>query len=253
MNIRSTVDKYSKRLNVSYARYLKFKRADRYRDPSDITFAEKHSRRVAFLKRSIKRAVILLTLVIIIWPMINKLLGSSSKIEFQSETAEKSVEKPVEKKNNASPVMVRPEFFGNDDSGQPYSIKADSGVSKSENKTVLDNIIADMALKDGSRIKLSSVHGDYANKDKELVLNEGVVIITESGYELKTNSAFVTLKENMATGSEAVHITGKLGNIESKGFTIRNSGDEIELFGGVDLNTQPKKNENVVNPTAEQK
>jgi lipopolysaccharide export system protein LptC len=238
IELKPLLDKFYRRLNISYARYLKFKRADRYTSPDDVTYAEKHSRRVSFLKGLILRLIIGLTLVIIIWPFVSKHFGSSSKIDFQNDADKKTVSQP-----SGQPVMLKPNFFGNDDNGQPYNITSDSGMSLSENRTVLNNLTAEMALKDGSRIKLRSVRGDYANKDKRLILNDGVIIDTDSGYELKTNSAYVKLNENMATGSEKVHITGNLGEIDANGFTIRNSGDEIELFGGVDLTTQPDKAE----------
>ncbi len=240
MDLKLTIDKYYKKLNVSYARYLKFKRADRYSTPDGVTFAERHTARVNYLKKFIFRMVILLTLMIIVWPFVNKDWGGS-KIEFQNEDAAKS----AKANDNASnlPVMMRPNFYGNDNNNQPYNISADSGVSVSENKTVLSHIKADMALKDSSRINIESSRGDYANKDKQLILNDGVIINTESGYELKTNSAYIKLNENMATGSEKVYITGRLGDVEANGFTIRDSGDEILLFGGVHLITQPENNE----------
>src|SRR6185312_2945434 len=118
--------------------------------------AEKHSKRVSFLKGLIFRMVILLTLVIIIWPFVNRNFGASNKIDFQNGAQKQGLDK-----DNSQPVMLKPNFFGNDDNGKPYNITADSGMSVSENKTILNNITADMALKDGSRIKLRSVRGDY--------------------------------------------------------------------------------------------
>jgi lipopolysaccharide export system protein LptC len=236
MNIKPTINKYSRKLNISYARYLKFKRADREATPDDITFAEKHTARVANMKKFIVRMVILLTLLIIIWPLVNKNWGGS-KLEFQNENAV-----PVNAQDGSNlPVMLKPKFFGNDDNGQPFNITSDSGVNVNENKTILTNIIADMVLKDNTRLKIESAHGDYASKDKKLILNDGVIIKTESGYIFKTNSAYVKLNENMATGSEKVYINGSLGDIEANSFTIKNSGEEIVLYGGVKLNTEPEK------------
>jgi lipopolysaccharide export system protein LptC len=238
MNIKLTINKYSRKLNISYARYLKFKRADRQASHQEITFAEKHTARVAYLKKFIIRMVILLSLLIIVWPLVNKNWGGS-KLEFQNN--DKPVAGIPAKDDSNLPVMLKPKFFGNDDNGQPFNITSDSGVSVNENKTILTNIKSDMALKDNTRLKLASAHGDYASKDKKLILNDGVVINTESGYILKTNSAYVKLNENMATGSEKVYITGDLGDIQANSFTIKNSGEEIVLFGGVILNTEPEK------------
>jgi lipopolysaccharide export system protein LptC len=223
-----------KRLDVKYARYLKLKRADRFVSPDEISYAEKHSERVNYLKKFIFRMVILLIILLIVWPMANR-DWSGSKINFSNEEADQKNTEEKAKDQNL-PVMLKPNFFGNDDNGQPFNITAVSGVNVSENKVVLTDIAAQMNLKDNSKIKLVSSRGDYASKQRRLILNGGVIITTDSGYEFKTSSAYVETKENMATGSELVNISGRLGEIDAQGFTIRNSGDEILLFGGVDLN-----------------
>lgn len=239
------IKKYSKKLDVAYARYLKFKRADRYIADDELSFAEKHSVRVKKTKKFLARVTVLLTILIIVWPLANK-DWAGSKISFSNETSKNSqpsqeksglIDKTPNKNEELSklPVMMKPNFFGNDDNGQPYNINAVSGVSVSEEKIVLQELKAEMHLKDNSKIKLSSETGDYKVKNKELALNGGVIIITDKGYEFKTNTAYIKLNENMATGTENVQISGPLGDITAAGFTIRNSGDEIVLFGNVEL------------------
>lgn len=229
------VAKYKKKLDVSYARYLKSKRADRYAAPDELSSAERHSVRVDSMKKFILRVVILLIILLLVWPMAKR-DWSGSKLSFTNNKTEQEKKAEAEK----LPVMLKPNFYGNDDNGQPFNITAISGVSVSETKVVLTDITANMALKDNSRVTLISSHGDYTSKNKQLILNGGVIITTDNNYKFETDSAYVETRENMATGSEVVHITGRLGDITSKGFTIRNSGDEIFLFGGVDLNTNPQ-------------
>jgi hypothetical protein len=241
------IKKYSKKLDIAYARYLKFKRADRYIAEDELSFAEKHSARVKKTKKFLTRMIFLLVILIIVWPLANK-DWAGSKISFQNESQAENqtvkqenkngfLDNSVDKKDELAnmPVMMKPNFFGNDDNGQPYNINAISGVSVSEEKIILREINADMSLKDSSKIILKSENGDYSVKKKELALNGGVVIITDKGYEFKTNTAYIKLNENMATGSENVQIKGRLGDITASGFTIRNSGDEIALYGDVEL------------------
>jgi len=230
------VAKYRKRLDIKYARYLKLKRADRFTALDGITYAERHSEKVSWLKRFIFRMVILLIILLIVWPLAKGKL-SDSKINFSKGKG--AEDRNIEDNIDNLPVIMKPSFFGNDNNGQPFNIIAGSGVSVSEAKVVLNNISANMSLKNNSRVSLSSSHGSYFTKKKRLVLNRGVTITTDAGYKFNTESALVQTEENMATGSELVRITGKLGNIDAQGFIIRNSGDEILLFGGVDLNTQP--------------
>ncbi len=229
------INKISKKINVSYARYLKFKRADRYAAADELSFAEKHSQRVAGLKKFIIRMVVLLTLLLIVWPLANK-NWAGSKISFQNEEQQKDAGKNSdEKPDNSLPVMLKPNFYGNDDHGQPFNISAVSGVSVNENKVILNDLVGEMYLQDNSKVNIQSPHGDYAANKKELLLNDGVVLITDNGYQFETNSAFVKMNENMATGSEKVKIKGRLGDIDANGFILRNSGEEIVLFGGVHL------------------
>ncbi len=232
--------KIKKKLDVRYARYLKLKRADRNTDPGKLSQAEIHTERVRSLKRTILRMVILLIILLIVWPLANRDF-SGSKLNFSNDNEKNKVEANGKKADAELPVMLKPNFFGNDDNGQPFNITAVSGVSVSEDKVVLTEIAANMFLKDNSKIALNSSHGVYTSKNKQLILNGGVVITTDKGYKFETSSAQVETKTNMATGSEEVNITGRLGYIDAKGFTITNSGDEIVLFGGVNLNTNASR------------
>jgi hypothetical protein len=186
----------------------------------------------------------LLVLLLIALPIANKnWLGSKINLKndnpVENQESENS-QKLEPKKNNLSglPVMLKPNFFGNDDNGNPFNISANSGVSLSEDKIVLSDLNADMLLKDKSKIKISSYKGDYLNKQKRLVLNSGVIIVTDKDYQFKTNSAVIKLNDNTATGSEKVYIKGAIGDIEANGFIIRNTGDEIVLFGGINLSAK---------------
>lgn len=240
------IQKIQKKLNISYARYLKNRIADKYKEGDEISRAENHSKRVKFLRKIIFRVIILMVVLIIVWPLtVRNLQGYKVNFLSEKENAEESTVsnglEPKEKEVEDIPVMLKPRFYGSDDNGQPYSISADSGVSVSEKKVVLSNIEGNMNLKDNSRLEVSSAHGDYFLKEKEVSLIGDVRISIDRGYDFKTNTAYIMFKENMATGSEKVEITGIMGDIVSNGFTIKNSGDEIFFFGGVDLTSNPEE------------
>lgn len=220
--------KFKRKMNISYARYLKGRQVDRYVKDDELSSAEKHTERVRVLKKSILRMVILLVILLIIWPLANRHWGSNLSFTNQKESAQS-------KNAENRPVMLKPKFYGNDDNGKPYSLNAISGVSVNDDKIVLNELSGDMELKDNSKVKVASKHGNYSSKAKTLILNDGVIINMDNGYEFTTNSAYVKLDENTANGSEEVLIKGPLGDINAKGFVILNSGDEIVLSGGVDL------------------
>ena len=221
--------------------YLRKRKSDRYASPNEMSRAERHSKRVIILKKVIFYLLLAFVAAVLITPMITK-NWRGYKINFQSN--EKAVEQP--KDNIASekevPVMKKPRFFGYDDNGQPYNIKAINGISVDEKRIVLTEIDGSITLKDNSKISLRSDQGDYIIEKKEISLNGGVIIDIDKGYRFKTSSAYIKLKENMATGSEKVEISGIMGDITSdNGFTIRNSGEEILFYGGVELNGDIEK------------
>lgn len=234
------IDKVGKKLNILYAKYLKNRLADKHRHPDESTRAETHSKKVKFLKKLTFRLIVLLVILVVVWPLsVKNMQGYKLKFFSEEDVAKNKAE--TGKPSEEIPVMLNPRFFGNDDNGQPYNISADSGVSVSSEKVVLSNIKGEMALKDNSKLYISSEHGDYFLKNREVSLIGGVNIGIDKGYKFKTNTAYIMFKENMATGSEKVEIEGMIGDIISNGFTIKNSGEEIFFFGGVDLTSNPEE------------
>jgi hypothetical protein len=240
--------KIKKKINVSYARYLKNRLADKHIKPGDQSKAELHSKRVNFIKRFFIKLIIISLLLVLFLPLINKNWGgfklNLQKKESQEESAESNTDlenyEDIKSGSNSSsdkdmPVMDNPQFYGNDDNTQPYNITADTGISVSERKIVLVNIGGKITLQNNSQIKVKADQGDYFVKDREVSLNGGVKINFNDEYLLSTDSAYIKLKENMATGSEKVTIDGSIGDIIANGFNIRNSGEEILFFGGVEM------------------
>ncbi|MDX1948954.1 MAG: LPS export ABC transporter periplasmic protein LptC [Rickettsiales bacterium] len=220
-----------KKINIGYARYLKQKRLDRFLQPGEITQAEIHSKRVSKLKGMIIRLIFLCLIGVLIFPLFLKNM-QGSKINFEKNSENQGSE---EVPTDTIPVMLSPDFYGQDKNNKPFNIKAKSAVSISDDKIVLINIDGKIELEDGSKVNLKSEKGNYFQKKQDLILSEGVEVNIDKGYNLITNSAYVNLKENVITGGDIVNVNGKMGKINSKGFIIKNSGNEIQFFGGVNL------------------
>jgi len=242
------IDKTIKKLNISYARYLKNRIADRYRSSDESTRAERHSKKVKFLKKFLFYTILLLVKAIIIWPLLLKnsekyKVNFDSKKEDSQQQSQQNLDDNKEKKRQVIqdiPVMIAPKFFGMDDNLQPYNISADSGVSVNSDKVVLDNIEGDLRLKNNSKLEIKSNDGDYFINKKEVRLAGDVNLKIDDDYNFSTRIAYIFFKENMATGVDEVKIKGSLGDINANGFTIKNSGDEVFLYGGVELISDPK-------------
>jgi|GEM_PF-3338199 len=234
------IDKAIKKLNISYARYIKNRLSDKHSTSSQTTLAEKHSIKVEFFRKFLFYSILLLIIAIVVWPLVLK-NSEGYKLDFEPEEVKAKKEEVADNNVQDIPVMLKPKFFGTDENSQPYNISADSGVSVSSNKIVLTNIEGNLSLKDNSKLAISSKNGDYFIKKKEVRLSGEVSLGIDDDYEFNTNIAYIFFKENMATGVNEVTIKGSLGDIEAHGFTIRNSGEEIFFFGGVELVSNPEK------------
>ncbi len=225
------ISEVKKKINIGYARYLKKKRLDRFLQPGEITQAEIHSKRVSKLKGMIIRLIFLCLIGVLIFPLFLKNM-QGAKINFEKNSENQGSE---EVPTDIIPVMLSPDFYGQDKNNKPFNIKAKSAVNIDEDKIVLIDILGNLQLEDSSKVKLKSKKGNYFQKKQDLVLTEGVEVEIDKGYTLTTNSAYVDLKENIITGGDKVDVFGVMGKINSKGFIIKNSGNEIQFFGGVNL------------------
>lgn len=226
------ISEISKKINVGYARYLKRKRLDRYLEPGEVSRAELHSKKVTKLKSTFLRLILLSIVLVLVLPLFVKNL-QGFKISFDNSENKNSEEATP---TDLIPVMLSPNYFGKDSNDRPYNISAQSAVSVSKEKIVLLNITGKIELQDKSLVSIKSEQGDYFQEKKDLTLSQGVELELDKGYILNTNSAYIDLKENIITGGEKVNVKGVLGDITSNGFIIKNSGDEIQFYGDVDLN-----------------
>lgn len=235
------INKAGKKINIGYARYLRKRLSDRRISANGISRAEQHSFRVAKLRKKLVKILLLMVIGLMVWPSISNLV-KQDKIDIHNNTA---VEQKADNQANSSddklqsasdtPEIIKPRFYGHDKNGQPYNLSADDGFTNKNNDITLSNPEGHIALRNGSKLSLSSTQGDYMVKKKEVSLSGGVELIANEDYRFKTGSSYIKMDDQLATGSELVRIDGKLGQIIANGFTIRNSGEEIVLFGGVKL------------------
>jgi len=186
-----------------------------------------HSSRVNLLKKSILLLLLFLVVLMSVWPLTE--LGKKQfNISFEK------IEIPLD---DEKPRMLKPRFHGLDSNRQPYNITADDAVKKDENNILMQNINADISLKNGEWISLLSDEGTYRVMDKQLDLNGSVNMFTDTGYEIFTQSAHLDFKENKASGNSAVVAYGPLGTMNANGFIVSSGGETVVFFGGVHLSS----------------
>ena len=86
-------------------------------------------------------------------------------------------------------------------------------------------------LADGSWVALTAINGEYEEDTRYLYLVGDVNMFHDAGHEFRTQKARFNLEERSAMGNDPVEGQGPLGNLQSEGFRIFDSGDRI-LFTG---------------------
>lgn len=137
------------------------------------------------------------------------------------------------------PVMMKPVFHGLDSKNQPFNVVADEAIQQAENEVYLKNISGDITLEGGKWMSLTSKEGKIFLNNNTADLMGDVNIISEDGFEFKTNSAHVDFSNNTANGNENVVGQGPIGVLNSVGFSMTDNGNEILFKGPVKLTIYP--------------
>jgi len=137
-------------------------------------------------------------------------------------------------------AMIKPRLTGTDSQGNPFVITADNAVQLSHvtRKAKLNNVEADMTLKDGGWITITatsglldatpSMPGREGPKKKKgettqkgtLALMGNVALYSDTGYELHTDRANIDLTSGLVVGPHPVRGQGPLGTVRADRFEM---------------------------------
>lgn len=136
-------------------------------------------------------------------------------------------------RETAGPSMINPRYVGTDRHHQPYSITSDVARHSTIDRMKIDLDVpkGDLVLNDGTWLILTAETGVYARTAKTLDLFGGVTLFHDSGYEIRTDSAYVDLEKGTAEGYRPVRGQGPFGDLRSEGFVLLDKGKVI-LFTG---------------------
>lgn len=189
-----------------------------------------HTRKVALIKRSLLGIAFILVVALILWPQFRP-IEKQLKLSFTKITEGES----------GKPQMQNPKFQGVDEHGQPYKIYADSATQESKHNVSLANITGDIALRENGWITFSADAGTVNLEKNEALLTGNVHILSDSEYNLKTESIEIFLKDGIASGHAPVTIAGPLGTLEASGFILDNNAKTVVFGGPVKTVLQPKR------------
>lgn len=144
-------------------------------------------------------------------------------------------------REGADPNMLNPRYVGTDNDRQPFALTSDvARVSAADRMKIdLEQPKGDMTLTDGTWLLLTAETGVYARADKTLDLAGAVNLFHDSGYEIRTDKAFVDLDRGAAEGRTPVRGQGPFGDLRSEGFRLVDKGKVIYFTGKAKLIIYP--------------
>lgn len=193
------------------------------RSPARFADAERHRRRVAWLKVALPVAAagciaaIFVSLVFNGRPTSDARPGTAPAIEMEA-----------------------PVLSGFSQTGKAYELKADRSVQTREGIIELTGIQGHMELDDGT-VALTARSGRVQQETQHASVEGGVVVTLSNGYRLETERADADLKAGVVTGNTKVKVDGPMGTSEAEGFRIEKSVKRVTFTGGVT---------SVINPAA---
>jgi lipopolysaccharide export system protein LptC len=195
------------------------------RTRSTMTDAQRYTRFVTIAKRALLLAALAL---------IAAVLAYSLQPREQGRVA-MTFERMGKVSNDLA--MIKPKLTGTDDDGNPFVVTADSAVQdgRSARRARLNNVEADVTLKDSGWMSTTAKSGLVDATAKKLALWDGVSVYSDSGYEIHTNEVHVDLANGIVRGDHTVRGQGPQGVFSADRFRVDRQNKLIFLMGHVHM------------------
>jgi lipopolysaccharide export system protein LptC len=190
----------------------------------------RHSRRVALLKRVLPAIGLALLLLIAAWP---RLAALWERLAFP----------PIDLREAGELRMIDPRYSGADRLGRPFVVTAAVGrqVPDRQDLVSLETPRADMKTHGGVDIVVTAATGIYQSQAQLLDLFGQVTLVRQDGTRFATDTARVDVANNTAEGSDPVAGDGPSGDIKAEGFRLLDKGDTIIFTGKSDMHLRGAK------------
>ena len=185
-----------------------------------------YSRFVAVAKLALPLAAVALLTLVWAWPHL-KATDLRFRIGFSDLVT----------RDGAEPNMLNPRYVGTDADRQPFALTSDVARVTASDRTKIDleQPKGDMTLKDGTWLLLTAETGLFARTEKTVDLTGAVNLFHDSGYEIRTEKAFVDLEHGAAEGRLPVRGQGPFGDLRAEGFRLVDKGKVIHFTGKAKL------------------
>jgi lipopolysaccharide export system protein LptC len=186
----------------------------------------RHSRRVALLKRVLPAIGLALLLLIAVWPRLAP-LWERMRLIFPA----------IDLREARELRMINPRYSGADRLGRPFVVTAAVGrqVPDRQDLVSLETPQANLKTHRGADIVVTAATGIYQSQVQLLDLFGQVTVVHQDGTRFVTDSARVDVANNTAEGSDPIAGEGPSGDVKADGFRILDKGDTIIFTGKSDM------------------
>ena len=187
---------------------------------------DRHSRRVALLRRLLPVIGLALLVLVAIWPRLVPLLES---VRFGL---------PVIDLREAHQLrMLNPRYAGVDRENRPYVVTSAIGRQASDRDDLmsLERPRAEMTMHNGALVVVTAATAMYQSQAQLLDLFGDVNLVHENGTRFVTNAAHVDVAADSAVGNDPVTGHGPSGDITAQGFRVVDKGNTIVFTGKSNL------------------
>jgi len=186
----------------------------------------RHSRRVALLKRVLPAIGVALLLVIAVWPRLAP-LWDRMRLAFPA----------IDLREARQLRMVNPHYAGADRLGRPFVVTAAVGrqVPDRQDLMSLEAPRADLKMHAGADVVVTAATGIYQSPVQLLDLFGQVTLVHQNGTRFVTDTARVDVANSTAEGGDPVVGQGPSGDVNAAGFQILGKGDTILFTGRSDM------------------
>jgi len=186
----------------------------------------RHSRRVALLKRVLPAIGVALLLLIAMWPRLAP-LWDRMRLAFPA----------IDLREARQLRMVNPHYSGVDRLGRPFVVTAAVGrqVPDRQDLMSMEGPRAEMQIHRDVNIVVTAATGIYQSPVQLLDLFGQVTLVHQNGTRFVTDTARVDVANGTAEGSDPVVGQGPSGDVNAAGFQILGQGDTIIFTGKSDM------------------
>ena len=183
---------------------------------------DRHTRRVAVLKRILPGIGVSLLVLVAIWPRLAP-MWERMRISLPA----------IDLREAQELRMVNPRYSGVDREGRPFIVTAASGhqIPDRQDLLSLQAPRAEIKTRGGTAIAVSGLSAVYQSQAHLIDLFGDVTVTHQNGTRFVTQSARINAARNTAEGSDPVAGRGPSGELEAQGFRVLGKGDTVVFTG----------------------